>query len=158
MSALPAISTHERHWNAEVARRRPDLVSQEAGPIERLVERYLELAGSTFGTVAHVLTDRARVVRHLIDKHADEAPDDASPASEAGRHLTEQIGSNGAWSEPQAERLAALIGSHPGARPEIMGTGDGRIVVSFGPRRGNGAYLIDPQGHSRWVTPARYAI
>ena len=52
---------------------------------------------------------------------------------------------------------AALIGSHPGARPEIMPTGDGTIVVSFGPRRGNGAYVVDPEGGSRWVTTARYA-
>ena len=156
MSTLPAISSHERYWNAEVARRRPDLVSQEAAPHERMVERYLELAGSAFGTVAHTLTDRARVIRHLIDKHVDEAPV-ADPASEAGRQLTEQVGKGGAWSEPQAERLAALISSHPGARPDIMATGDGTIVVSFGPRRGNGAYAIDPEGRSHWVTTKRYA-
>ena len=46
---------------------------------------------------------------------------------------------------------------HPGARPEIMPTGDGTIVISFGPRRGNGAYVVDPEGSPRWVTPARYA-
>jgi hypothetical protein len=155
MTTLPAISSHDRYWNAEVARRRPDLVSQEAGPRDRMVERYYEISGSTFGTVAHVLTDRARVIRHLIDKHAEEEPVDA--ASEAGRHLTEQVGSDGAWTEPQAERLAALIESHPGARPELMATGDGTIVVSFGPRRGNGAYVLDPKGHSHWVTPSRYS-
>jgi hypothetical protein len=158
MSALPAISSHERYWNAEIARRRPDLVSQEAGPLERMVDRYLDLAGSTFGTVAHVLTDRARVIRHLIDKHAERAEATGDPASEAARQLTEQVGQAGNWTEPQAERLAALIGSHPGARAEIMATGDGTIVVSFGPRRGNGAYVLDPQGHSRWVTPQRYAV
>jgi hypothetical protein len=38
-----------------------------------------------------------------------------------------------------------------------MATGDGRIVVSFGPRRGNGAYVIEAGGHSRWVTPSRYS-
>jgi hypothetical protein len=156
MSTLPAISSHERFWNAEIARRRPDLVSQEAGPVERMVERYLELAGSTFGAVAHVLSDRARVIRHLIDRHVDAAAV-ADPASEAGHQLSEQVGSNGAWTEAQAERLAALIGSHPGARPDIMPTGDGTIVVSFGPRRGNGAYVIDSEGFSHWVTPSRYA-
>jgi hypothetical protein len=156
MSTLPAISSHERYWNAEIARRRPDLVSQEAGPVERMVERYLELVGSTFGTVALVLTDRARVVRHLIDRHADQAVL-ADPAAEAARQLGEQVGAPGRWTEAQAERLAALIASHPGARPDIMPTGDGTVVVSFGPRRGNGAYVVEPQGHSRWVTSSRYA-
>jgi hypothetical protein len=156
MSALPAITSHERYWNAEIARRRPDLVSQEAGPFDRMVERYFELAGSTFGTVAHVLTDRARVIRHLIDKQRDEAVV-ADPEGEALRQLGNQVGPTGNWSEAQAARLAALIGSHPGARPEIMATGDGRIVVSFGPRRGNGAYVIESGGHSRWVTPSRYS-
>ena len=157
MTSLPSISSHERYWNAEVARRRPDLVSQEAGPTQRMIERYLEFAGSAYGTVALVLTDRARVLRHLIDLRADESIAEADPASEAGRHLTEQVGSGDMWTEPQAERLAALIESHPGARPEIMPTGDGTIVVSFGPRRGNGAYVVDPHGCSRWVTPTRYA-
>jgi hypothetical protein len=156
MTTLPPISSHERHWNAEVARRRPDLVSEEAGPLHRMVERYLELSGSPYGTVAHVLTDRARVLRHLIEVAAKQGGGE-DPASEAGRQLTEQVGSNGAWTEPQAERLAALIESHPGARPEIMPTGDGAIVISFGPRRGNGAYVLDPQGCSRWVTTQRYA-
>ena len=158
MTTLPSISSHERYWNAEIARRRPDLVSQEAGPIQRMIERYLELAGSAYGTVAHVLTDRARVLRHLIDESAgDSGEGTVDPASEAGRHLTEQVGSGGAWTDSQAERLAALIESHPGAKPEIMPTGDGTIVVSFGPRRGNGAYVLDPEGRSRWVTPSRYA-
>jgi hypothetical protein len=156
MSALPAISSHERYWNAEIARRRPDLVSQEAASVDRLVERYFELAGSAFGTVAHVLTDRTRVIRHLIDRHVDEAAV-ADPEGEAVRQLDAQVGQAGDWSEAQADRLAALIGSHPGARPEIMATGDGRIVVSFGPRRGNGAYVIEAGGHSRWVTPSRYS-
>jgi hypothetical protein len=156
MNTLPSISGHERYWNAEVARRRPDLVSQEAGSTQRMIERYLDLAGSAYGAVAHVLSDRARVLRHLIDLRADEGGD-ADPASEAGRHLTEQVGSGGAWTEPQAERLAALIESHSGARPEIMPTGDGTIVISFGPRRGNGAYVLDPEGASRWVTTRRYA-
>jgi hypothetical protein len=158
MTTLPSISSHERYWNAEIARRRPDLVSQEAGPIQRMIERYLELAGSAYGTVAHVLTDRARVLRHLIDESAEDSGEGTvDPASEAGRHLTEQVGSGGAWTDSQAERLAALIESHPGAKPEIMPTGDGTIVVSFGPRRGNGAYVLDPEGRSRWVTPSRYA-
>jgi hypothetical protein len=156
MSALPAISSHERYWNAEIARRRPDLVSQEAGPLERMVERYLELAGSTFGTVAHVLTDRARVIRHLIDRDADKGIL-ADPATEAARQLTDRVGAPGSWTEAQAERLAALIASHPGASPDIMPTGDGTVVVSFGPRRGNGAYVVEPQGRSRWVTSSRYA-
>lgn len=155
MTALPSISSHERYWNAEIARRRPDLVAQEAGPIHRMIERYLDLAGSAYGTVAHVLSDRARVLRHLIDQTGDSG-ESADPAAEAGRHLTEQVGSH-AWTDSQAERLAALIESHPGAEPEIMPTGDGTIVVSFGPRRGNGAYVLDPEGHSRWVTPSRYA-
>src|SRR3954447_16457340 len=103
MTVLPSISSHDRYWNAEIARRRPDLVSQEAGPVERMIDRYYELAGSTFGTVATVLTDRARVIRHLIDRHVANAPADAAPASEAGRHLTAQVGSGGAWTEPQAE-------------------------------------------------------
>lgn len=157
MTTLPAISSHDRYWNAEIARRRPDLVSQEAGPLERMIERYHDVAGSAVGTVATVLTDRARVIRHLIDRHVEDAPVPVDPASEAGRHLTSQVGADGAWTEPQADRLAALIESHPGARPEIMPTGDGTIVVSFGPRRGNGAYVLDPQGRSHWVTPSRYA-
>ena len=157
MATLPPISPHERFWNAEIARRRPDLVAEEAGRAERMIERYLELAGSAYGAVAHVLTDRARVLRHLIDASADDGDAEGDPASEAGRHLTEQVGCDGAWTDSQADRLAALIGSHPGARPEIMPTGDGTIVVSFGPRRGNGAYVVDPEGRSRWVTTARYA-
>jgi hypothetical protein len=157
MTTLPSISSHERFWNAEVARRRPDLVSEEAGAPQRMIERYLDLAGSAYGTVAHVLTDRARVLRHLIDERAAEGGVEVDPASEAGRHLTEQVGPGGAWTEPQAERLAALIESHPGAHPEIMPTGDGAIVISFGPRRGNGAYVLDPEGYSRWVTTRSYA-
>ena len=31
MATLPPISPHERFWNAEIARRRPDLVAEEAG-------------------------------------------------------------------------------------------------------------------------------
>jgi hypothetical protein len=157
MTTLPSITRHERFWNAEIARRRPDLVAEESGPVQRMVERYLELAGSAYGLVAHVITDRARVLRHLIDESTDESTGDSDPAREAGRHLTEQVGSGGGWTDSQAERLAALIESHPGARPEIMPTGDGTIVVSFGPRRGNGAYVVDPHGCSRWVTPTRYA-
>jgi hypothetical protein len=157
VTTLPSISGHERYWNAEIARRRPDLVAEETGPLHRMIERYLELTGSPYGAVAHVPTDRARVLRHLIDERAEEGDGDADPASLAGRHLTEQVGSNGAWTDSQAARLAALIESHPGADPEIMPTGDGTIVVSFGPRRGNGAYVLDPEGRSRWVTPARYA-
>ena len=157
VTTLPPISSHERHWSAEIARRRPDLVAEEAGSPHRMIERYLELGGSEYGTVAHVLTDRTRVLRHLIDARADETAGAADPASLAGRHLTEQVGSDGAWTDSQADRLAALIESHPGAEPEIMPTGDGTIVVSFGPRRGNGAYVLDPAGQSRWVTPARYA-
>jgi hypothetical protein len=157
VTSLPSISHHERYWNAEIARRRPDLVAEEAGPVQRMVERYLELAGSAYAAVAHVFTDRARVLRHLIDESTDENGTDVDPAGEASRHLTEQVGPAGRWTDSQAERLAALIGSHPGARPEIMATGDGTIVVSFGPRRGNGAYVLDTAGSSRWVTPARYA-
>jgi len=136
VTTLPPISSHERHWNAEIARRRPDLVAEEAGSLHRMIERYLELGGSEYGTVAHVLTDRTRVLRHLIDARADETAGAADPASLAGRHLAEQVGSDGAWTDSQA---------------------DGTIVVSFGPRRGNGAYVLDPAGQSRWVTPARYA-
>jgi hypothetical protein len=158
MTTLPSISSHERFWNAEIARRRPDLVAEEAGPVQRMAERYLELAGSAYGAVATVLTDRTRVLRHLIDQSAEDTADaHADPASEAGRQLTEQVGTHGAWTDSQAERLAALIESHPGAEPDIMPTGDGTIVVSFGPRRGNGAYVLDPEGRSRWVTPSRYA-
>jgi hypothetical protein len=159
VTTLPPISSHERYWNAEIARRRPDLVAQEAGPLHRMIERYLDNADSAYGAVAHILTDRARVLRHLIDARAEEgdAGSTADPASLAGRHLTEQVGSDGAWTDSQAQRLAALIESHPGAEPEIMPTGDGTIVVSFGPRRGNGAYVLDSEGRSRWVTPARYA-
>lgn len=156
MTTLPSISSHERHWNAEVARRRPDLAAEESGPLHRMVERYLELSGSPYGSVAHVPTDRARVLRHLIDIAAEQGAG-ADSAAEAGRHLTEQVGSRGAWTEPQADRLAALIESHPGAKPEIMPTGDGAIVISFGPRRGNGAYVLDADGRSRWVTTRRYA-
>ncbi len=156
MTTLPPITAHERYWNAEVARRRPDLVSEEKGPLHRMIERYVDLTGSPYGTVAHVVTDRARVLRHLIEVASEEAAG-GDAASEAGRHLTEQVGSNGAWTEPQAERLAALIESHPGAKPEIMPTGDGAIVISFGPRRGNGAYMLDADGRSRWVTTQRYA-
>ncbi len=156
MTTLPPITAHERYWNAEVARRRPDLVSEEKGPLHRMIERYVDLTGSPYGAVAHVVTDRARVLRHLIEVASEEAAG-GDAASEAGRHLTEQVGSNGAWTEPQAERLAALIESHPGAKPEIMPTGDGAIVISFGPRRGNGAYMLDADGRSRWVTTQRYA-
>jgi hypothetical protein len=157
VTALPSITLHERFWNAEIARRRPDLVAEESGQVQRMVERYLELSGSAYAVVTDVITDRARVLRHLIDEGTAESTEDAGPAMEAGRYLTEQVGSGGGWTDSQAERLAALIESHPGARPEIMPTGDGTIVVSFGPRRGNGAYVVDPQGRSRWVTATRYA-
>ncbi|HEY2604101.1 MAG TPA: hypothetical protein VGI67_21270 [Thermoleophilaceae bacterium] len=156
MTVLPSISSHERYWNAEVARRRPDLVSQEAATLDRMIERYLDLAGSTFGTVAHVLPDRARVLRHLIDRHGDEQATE-DPADAAVRHLSEQVGSERGWSEAQVDRLAALIASHPGACPQLMATGDGTVVVSFGPRRGDGAYVLELHGGSRWVTPRRYA-
>ena len=156
MTTLPPTSSEERHWNAEVAQRRPDLVLQEADSVERMTRRYLELDGSLYGAVAHVLTDRARVLRHLIDT-AGERTAEEDPATQAGRQLATQVGRCGAWTDLQAERLAALIESHPGARPEIMPTGDGRIVVSFGPRRGDGAYVLDPEGRSDWVIPARYA-
>ena len=155
MTTLPPVSSHERHWNAELARRRPDLVVQEAGPRPQMVERYLELVGSTVGAVGTVLTDRARVLRHLIDQ-AGEAEVAGDPAGEAARHLSSQVG-EGAWTDAQAGRLAALIESHAGACPEIMPTGDGTIVVNFGPRRGNGAYVLDPEGESRWITVGRYA-
>jgi hypothetical protein len=156
LTTLPEISFHERHWNAEVARHRPDLVAQEAGSIDQMVERYRELVGSTVGVVGTVLTDRARVLRHLIDQASErEAAGDS--ASEAGRHLTSQVGCHGVWTDAQACRLAALIESHAGARPEIMPTGDGTIVVNFGPRRGNGAYVVDPEGRSHWITVGRYA-
>ena len=156
--ALPPISIHERRWNAEVARRRPDLVAQEADTPERMSERYLKLAGSPFGVISVVPTDRTRVLRHLIDEAAGEPVADApDPATEAGRQLAAQVGLHGAWTDSQAERLAELIRSRPGTRPEIMATGDGTIVVSFGPRRGNGAFTIDPHGRSHWVNPARYA-
>ena len=157
VTTLPAISSHERHWNAEVARRRPDLVVQEIDSLERMCVRYLELAGSTLGAVAHVQSDRARVLRHLIDEATKEPAAVKNPVDEAGQQLAAQVGPQGAWTEPQAERLASLIESHPGARPEIMATGDGTIVVNFGPRRGNGAYVLDAQGHSRWVTTRSYA-
>src|SRR3954465_12222759 len=112
MATLPPISPPERFWNAEIARRTPHLVAEEAGRAERMIERYLELAGSEYGAVAHVLTDRARVLRHLIDASADDGdPAEGDPASEAGRHLTEQVGCDGAWTDSQADRLAALIGS-----------------------------------------------
>src|SRR5919204_525316 len=111
----------------------------------------LEMIEPTIDTVATVLTDRARVLRHLIDQVLEERDADVNPAAEAGRHLTEQVGCHGAWTDAQAERLAALIESHAGARPEIMATGDGTIVVNFGPRRGNGAYVLDRDGRSHWV-------
>ncbi len=151
---LPAISSQERRWNAEIARRRPDLVAQETAPLERMTERYLELVGGSFGAV---LTDRARVLRHLVDDAGRELATRDEAARDAGLHLTAQVGRPGSWTEPQAERLAELIHAHPGAEPDIMATGDGRIVVSFGPRRGNGAYVLEPGGASRWVTPSRYA-
>jgi hypothetical protein len=154
MTPLPAISSQERRWNAEVARRRPDLVAEEMGPLERMTQRYLELVGTIFGAV---LTDRARVVRHLVDEAGRERAAGDEAAREAGLHLTAQVGGPGSWTEPQAERLAELIQAHPGAEPDIMATGDGTIVVSFGPRRGNGAYVLEPAGASRWVTPSRYA-
>jgi hypothetical protein len=157
MVSLPSTSTAERHWNAEVARRRPDLVAEEAAPLERMAARYLDLVGSAFGVVAGVATDRVRVLRHLIDEAGDERAERQSAAREAGRHLAAQVGPGGKWTERQAERLAALIDTHAGASPDLMPTGDGAIVVSFGPRRGNGAYVLEPDGGSRWVTPKRYA-
>jgi plasmid stabilization system protein ParE len=157
VSTLPPISAHERHWNAEIARRRPDLVVQEVDSLGRMTERYREFTGSAFGMVAQVHTDRVRVLRHLIDEVSDEPSPAGDAASEAGRHLATQVGRNGAWTDRQAERLAELIKSHSGATPDIMATGDGTIVVSFGPRRGNGAYVVDPHGSSHWVNPGRYA-
>lgn len=151
MAPQPSISVHERHLDAAVARRRPDLVAEEEDTLERMAERYRALAGPSLGPVGGVLTDRLRVLRHLIDRAAAEEHDSLR---EAARRLAARAR---CFTDSQAKALAALIESHPGAEPEMMGTGDGTIVVSFGPRRGNGAYVVEPDGRSRWVMPARYA-
>ncbi len=52
MTTLLFISSHDRHWDAQVARRRPDLVLEESDRPERMIDRYWELTSSEYGRLA----------------------------------------------------------------------------------------------------------
>ena len=62
MSNLLFISSHDRHWDAHVALRRPDLVFEESDRRERMTERFWELTSSEYGPLGTTPTDRVRVL------------------------------------------------------------------------------------------------
>jgi hypothetical protein len=143
-------SSHDRHWDAQVALRRPDLVLEESDRLERMIDRYWELTASEYGPLGTTTTDRVRVLRHLIGKASQESAA-LDPTESAQRELADQLGEDADWTAAQAARLAALIESRPGARPEIARIADGTLQVSFGPRRRGGVFSIDRTGTAAWT-------
>jgi hypothetical protein len=150
MTTLLFTSSHDRHWDAQVALRRPDLVLEESDRVERMIERYWQLSSSEYGPIGATSTDRVRVLRHLINEATLQPAAEADPALEAQRQLAEQLG-DGDWTAAQAAQLAALIDTHPGAEPAIAQLDDGTLLVSFGPRRRGGVFGIDRTGRAAWT-------
>lgn len=151
MTTLLFTSSHDRHWDSQVALRRPDLVLEESDRLERMTDRYWELTCSEYGPLGITPTDRVRVLRHLINEasHAPGLVND--PAATAQRELAEQLGEDGDWTAAQAARLAALAETRANARPDITQTDDGTLLVGFGPRRRGGVFAIDRSGRASWT-------
>jgi hypothetical protein len=150
MTTLLFTSSHDRHWDAQVALRRPDLVLEESDRVERMTQRYWELNSTEYGPIGATPTDRLRVLRHLINEATQQPAAEADPVHEAQRELAEQLG-DGDWTAAQAAQLATLIDTHPGAAPSIAQTDDGTLLVSFGPRRRGGVFAIDRVGRAAWT-------
>jgi hypothetical protein len=151
MTTLLFTSSHDRHWDAQVALRRPDLVLEESDRLERMTDRYWELTSSEYGPLGITPTDRVRVLRHLICE-ASRAPGLAyDPVAAAQRELAEQLGEDGDWTAAQAARLAALVETRANARPDITQADDGTLLVGFGPRRRGGVFAIDRTGRASWT-------
>jgi len=151
MTTLLFTSSHDRHWDAQVALRRPDLVLEESDRLERMTDRYWELTSSEYGPLGITPTDRVRVLRHLISE-ASRAPGLVNdPVAAAQRELAEQLGEDGDWTADQAARLAALVETRAGARPDITRAEDGTLLVGFGPRRRGGVFAIDRTGRASWT-------
>ena len=150
MTTLLFTSSHDRHWDAQVALRRPDLVLEESDRLERMTARYWELRSTEYGPLGAAPTDRIRVLRHLIAEASQEPTAEADPVHEAQRALAEQLG-GGDWTAAQAAQLAALIDTHPGASPSIGQMDDGTLLVGFGPRRRGGVFGIDRTGRAAWT-------
>jgi hypothetical protein len=151
MTTLLFTSSHDRHWDSQVALRRPDLVLEESDRLERMTDRYWELTCSEYGPLGITPTDRVRVLRHLINEasHAPGLVND--PVAAAQRELAEQLGEDGDWTAAQAARLAALAETRANARPDITQTDDGTLLVGFGPRRRGGVFAIDRTGRASWT-------
>lgn len=151
MTTLLFISSHDRHWDAQVARRRPDLVLEESDRAERMIDRYWELTSSEHGTLDATPTDRIRVLRHLIAEATREPAVAVDPVSAAEHALAEQLGPDGDWSAAQAARIVALMDTHAGAQPDIVQIEDGTLLVGFGPRRRGGVFSVDRAGRAAWT-------
>ena len=151
MTTLLFTSGHDRHWDAQVALRRPDLVLEESDRLERMTDRYWELTASEYGPIGTTATDRVRVIRHLISEAMREPSVEQDPVASAQHELADQLGEDGEWTAAQAARLAALIETRAGARPEIVRCGDGTLLVGFGPRRRGGVFAIDRTGRAAWT-------
>jgi len=151
MTSLLFTSSHDRHWDAQVALRRPDLVLEESDRLERMTDRYWELTCSEYGPLGTTPTDRIRVLRHLINEAGREPGILNDPVAGAQRELADQLGDDGDWTAAQAARLAALIETRANARPDIAQMDDGTLLVGFGPRRRGGVFAIDRTGRASWT-------
>lgn len=151
MTTLLFTSGHDRHWDAQVALRRPDLVLEESDRLDRMTSRYWELTCSEYGPLGAAPTDRVRVLRHLINEATREPSAESDPVAGARRELADQLGEDGVWTAAQVARLAALIETRAAARPEIVQMDDGTLLVGFGPRRRGGVFAIDRTGRASWT-------
>jgi hypothetical protein len=151
MTTLLFTSSHDRHWDAQVALRRPDLVFEESDRLERMTDRYWELTCTEYGPLGTTATDRIRVLRHLINESTREPGVESDPVISAQRELADRLGEGGDWTAAQAARLAALVETRANARPDIVQTDDGTLLVGFGPRRRGGVFAIDRTGRASWT-------
>jgi hypothetical protein len=151
MTTLLFTSSHDRHWDAQIALRRPDLVLEESDRLERMTDRYWELTCSEYGPLGTTPTDRIRVLRHLINEANREPGVEHDPVASAQRELADQLGEDGEWTAAQAARLAALVEARANARPDILQMDDGTLLVGFGPRRRGGVFAIDRAGRASWT-------
>ena len=151
MTTLLFTSSHDRHWDAQVALRRPDLVLEESDRLERMTDRYWELTCSEYGSLGTTATDRIRVLRHLINEATRQPGVQNDPVAGAQRELADQLGEDGDWTAAQAARLAALVETRANVRPDIVQMDDGTVLVGFGPRRRGGVFAIDRAGRASWT-------
>jgi hypothetical protein len=151
MTTLLFTSSHDRHWDAQVALRRPDLVLEESDRLERMSDRYWELTCSEYGSLGTTATDRIRVLRHLINEATRQPGVQTDPVAGAQRELADQLGEDGDWTAAQAARLAALVETRANVRPDIVQMDDGTLLVGFGPRRRGGVFAIDRAGRASWT-------